>query len=603
MNITSGAIMNTEKIVDFDKLLTEAHRLTANRLKEALPAVNEVVMLAEAEGTSNQKASAYLLQATYCALISSDYPKCLELLQKTEQFADDNHHAENKDEINTIYGHAYLGLGDTVKANQHFLTAIKTLERKPQKDFMSLKKLAHLNYNMFLLFNTNTKEITLEKYYNRAIELFEHLSDRHGIARCYNSMATVYYNQHDFQKALDYLLQALNISKDLDDLDGEGLYTNNAALVYSKLGDRENWEKFLAKALTLIADHASPQKLGMYHQIAAESSMEFGLYDRAVEEATKALELFNQIKASRYIASQYGLLSKAHSQLGQYQQAWEYQHKYIDYLENTADKETQYAVARARVIFELEQKEKETELLREKNTEIEDYARQLELSNEELRLFAHVASHDLREPVRMISSYVELLNRSFKNDVTDSQADYIKFIKDGAARMDELIADLLQFSKLNNQSNKEDVKLNNIINSIKANLSALIKEKNAVIESDELPVIHAGKTHMIQLFQNLVGNAVKYNLSGVPRVKITCTDEGTQYLFAIADNGIGIAAEFREKVFDIFQRLHSRHEFSGTGIGLTICRKIVDQMNGRIWVEDNNGAGTIFKFILPKVTA
>lgn len=594
--------MSKGTIQDFDKLAEEAHKQTANRQKHAHTLVAQLVELAEHEGNNNHKAKAYLIQATHCALVSCEFSKAIELLQKSEHLFDQEHLNRDLDEINTIYGHAYLSLGENVKANQHFLAAIKIIERNPNKDYYSLKKLAHLNYNMFLLYNSNVKEISLEKYYNRAVELFEHLSDRHGIARCYNSMATIYYNQANYTEALECLLKSVGIARELNDEDGLSLYVNNTALVYSKLGDRQNWEKFLADSHRLISEHVNPQKLGMYHQIAAESSMEFGLYEQAIEHAKKALELFKTIKASRYVASQQVLLAKAYVQLGDYKSAWEAEHKYTEYLETSADKETQYAVTRARTVFEVEQKEKEAELLREKNAEIEDYARQLELSNEELKLFAHVASHDLREPVRMISSYVELLNRSFKDGMNPSQADYIKFIKDGALRMDELIADLLQFSKLNNTANKENINLNDTVKNIKANLSALIKEKNAQITCDELPTIYAGKTHMIQLFQNLISNAVKYNLSTPPAVNIAYSADDENHTFAISDNGIGIPAEFRERVFEIFQRLHSRHEFSGTGIGLTICRKIVDQMNGKIWVEDNPTGGTVFKFSLPKLS-
>lgn len=592
--------MSKGAIQDFDKLAEEAHKQTANRQKHAHGLVQELVKLAEEKGSNNQKAKAYLIQATHCALISSNYSKAIELLQKSEHLFDQEHLNHELDEINTIYGHAYLSLGENVKANQHFLAAIKIIERNPNKDFFSLKKLAHLNYNMFLLYNSNVKEISLEKYYNRAIELFEHLSDRYGIARCYNSMATIYYNQANYTEALECLLKSVGIAKELNDEDGLSLYVNNTALIYSKLNDRQNWEKYLSDSYNLISDHESPQKLGMYHQIAAESSMEFGLYEKAIEHSKLALELFKKIKATRYIASQHTILSKAYAHLGDYKNAWEAERQYTEHLETSADKETQYAVTRARTVFEVEQKEKEAELLREKNSEIEDYARQLELSNEELKLFAHVASHDLREPVRMISSYTELLSRSFKDSITPNQAEYIKFIKDGAQRMDELIADLLQFSKLNNTANKEHINLNETIKNIKANLSTLIKEKGAQITADELPTIHAGKTHMIQLFQNLISNAIKYNLNTPPIVNIGYTNEGDNQIFAISDNGIGIPAEFRERVFEIFQRLHSRHEFSGTGIGLTICRKIVDQMNGKIWVEDNPTGGTIFKLSLPK---
>jgi light-regulated signal transduction histidine kinase (bacteriophytochrome) len=249
--------------------------------------------------------------------------------------------------------------------------------------------------------------------------------------------------------------------------------------------------------------------------------------------------------------------------------------------------------------FERQQQQRETTMLKQKSEEVRQYANQLEQSNEELKQFAHAASHDLREPVRMIVSYAELLEMTLKGQLTKEQQELFAYLKEGGKRINEMIAGILAFSKVNNHSELSQVSLADILQLVKNNLKLMISSKNALIESETLPVVMSNQVLMTQLFQNLLTNGLKYNHSEQPHIRITYLREGEFYRFCISDNGIGIEEKYREKVFDIFTRLQNRQHHSGSGIGLAICKKIVDRLGGEIFNQPNEWGGTDFIFTLP----
>jgi PAS domain S-box-containing protein len=241
------------------------------------------------------------------------------------------------------------------------------------------------------------------------------------------------------------------------------------------------------------------------------------------------------------------------------------------------------------------------EQLTKLNKTLEKRAAELQASNTELERFAYVASHDLQEPLRMVSSFLQLLEKKLDGALDNTGKQYIAFAIDGAERMKILIQDLLQYSRVG--TSKElivDVDLNEILKSVQALYSLAIKEAGAVLIVHPLPVVKAERGQMQQLFQNLIGNALKYTGSNTPVIEIGCEDRLNNWQFFIRDNGIGIAPRFYEKIFVIFQRLHNKSEYSGTGIGLAICKKIVERHEGQIWVESSTGNGSTFFVSLPK---
>jgi two-component system CheB/CheR fusion protein len=246
--------------------------------------------------------------------------------------------------------------------------------------------------------------------------------------------------------------------------------------------------------------------------------------------------------------------------------------------------------------------QKETELiLKSLNEKLEKRAEQLVNSNLELERFAYVASHDLQEPLRMVSSFLQLLQKKYESQLDETGNKYIHLAVDGADRMKRLISDLLQFSRVSSTAIAlQPVDTNEVVEELKNLFKNKLFESGGVIHSSNLPVIMADKTPITQLLQNLIGNALKYRSDAPPEIWVDCKEEAGEYIFSIKDNGLGIDPKFFEKIFVIFQRLHNKNEYSGTGIGLAICKKIVDRFNGRIWVASEPGKGSTFSFSFPK---
>ncbi len=226
---------------------------------------------------------------------------------------------------------------------------------------------------------------------------------------------------------------------------------------------------------------------------------------------------------------------------------------------------------------------------------------QLALSNRDLEQFAYVASHDLQEPLRMVSNYCQLLGRRYKGRLDADADDFIHFAVDGAQRMQRLVDDLLAYSRVGSGRGKPvRTQVENAFRDAVKNLEASIQESGAAITHDALPELVADPNQLTQLLQNLLGNAIKFRSKRGPQIHVSAENRSGEWLLGVHDDGIGIAPEYREQIFVIFQRLNAKQEYPGTGIGLAICKKIMDTHGGKIWVESKAGPGTTFHFSFPK---
>ncbi|HEX2962476.1 MAG: ATP-binding protein [Bacteroidota bacterium] len=224
----------------------------------------------------------------------------------------------------------------------------------------------------------------------------------------------------------------------------------------------------------------------------------------------------------------------------------------------------------------------------------------LEKSNSDLQQFAYAASHDLQEPLRMITNYINLLEKKLKGTLDAQTGKYLEFIIDGAKRMQGLIHGLLLFSRITAQKKEfKPTDLNYIVEDVLKDLELIITESGAEINVSKLPVLNAEPTQMHQLFQNLIANAIKFRGEKNPVIHIIAERRENSLIFCVRDNGIGINPEFLERVFMIFQRLHEREKYAGNGIGLALCKKVVENHGGRIWVESEEGKGAAFYFTIP----
>ncbi len=225
---------------------------------------------------------------------------------------------------------------------------------------------------------------------------------------------------------------------------------------------------------------------------------------------------------------------------------------------------------------------------------------ELARSNRELEMFAYVVSHDLQEPLRMVQSYVQLLNRRYGDELDEDAREFIDFAVEGAERMQRMMEDLLRYSRVGSRGDEfEETALDSALDEALENLSVSIDESNATIERNELPVLKIDRGQMVQVFQNLIGNAIKFSGPEPPCVHIDAERDNGSWVVSVSDEGIGIPDEQRERIFALFQRLHGQDSYSGTGIGLAICKRIIERHGGSIWIESTPGEGSTFYFSLP----
>ena len=240
-------------------------------------------------------------------------------------------------------------------------------------------------------------------------------------------------------------------------------------------------------------------------------------------------------------------------------------------------------------------------ILKKTEKRLKGTVEELERSNEELQSFAYITSHDLQEPLRTIASYAQLLERRYKNKLDPDADEFIDFMVDGASRMKEMIQGLLDYSRVGTRGHEfKEFEAQTALNYALNNLGASIGETGAEITYDELPIIFADKDQIIRVFQNLIGNTIKFRREGVrPKIHVSVQKTDDEYIFSVSDNGIGLEEQYSDKIFEVFKRLHAIGEYQGAGIGLAVVKRIIDRHGGRIWVESELGKGSTFYFTIP----
>ncbi len=233
------------------------------------------------------------------------------------------------------------------------------------------------------------------------------------------------------------------------------------------------------------------------------------------------------------------------------------------------------------------------------NEQLHQRTIELERSNKELEKFAYVSSHDLQEPLRTITSYIQLLQKKMSNDLDEETVEYMNFVVNASQRMRNIIISLLEYSRINREVKPfQQVQIHSVLKDVQENMFLSIRDNKVRIETGELPVVTADYTQITMLFQNLIGNAIKFRSEKDPQIQITAKKEGDNYVFSVQDNGIGIDPKHENKIFEMFQRLNHKEKYPGTGIGLAICKKIVERHGGSIWMSSEKDRGSTFYFTL-----
>ena len=493
----------------------------------------------------------------------------------------------------------YIGLGSSgatyERLNQTDLSIFyneKALELAEQINVKT--SIAYAAHNLGSNYLTIGKPQKALKLFQKSLLIKKETKDKWGQIGTLRALANTYREMNNPIQAIVYLEEALAISKEINS-------KTRVLEIYGYLADAHKEAGYTSKGFEYLKRYINLQDSVLNEATLKKMSDIQGEYEfQKKENEIALLTKQGEIDSLRFymlLAMVSVLLLISFFILRQNN----LQKKSNQLLE---EKNREIQLKNEEVSLAYSMQQQINQLLEEKNEKIRHQNELLENSNEDLKQFAYVASHDLKEPLRMIASYTSLLKRRYIAQLDDTAQEFMHFIVDGAKRMDILLSDLLSYSRANSQVISSDkVNLQNVLIMVNNNLQEQLYRQNAHIDIDynNLPAVQGNQTHLIQLFQNLISNGIKFRGKAKPLVKIRCKQQDNQNIFSIQDNGIGISPENKEAIFEMFRRLHTREEYEGTGIGLATCKKIVERHGGKIWVESEIGQGSTFYFTLPVV--
>ena len=489
------------------------------------------------------------------------------------------------------------------------------------------------------------------QYFLEALDKCEAMGYREMIVQVQINIGTLYAHLYNYEEATRRYENVLNQHSDVIDFKTKTVVFNNLGNIYltaeqpetaigyfekaHQMAKENNFHDLLAYSLAQLS--RTKIALNRFEEATVDATDAQRMFDEtglingkqinllnlcriafkenrgqdAYNMAMQAIELAQRIKDDAAEIKAYKLLVMIFKEKGQFEQALEYQERYTKIQEEFAkvqrnrhnlDMEIRHAIREKQKEIELLTKENEYQSqLIQKSEQITRQNEELLRVNDDLRQFAYIASHDLKEPLRMIGSFTQVIEKLAKPYVTEK--DYFRYVNEGVNRMNNLLDGLLRYSTVN-QSREEltDVALNDVFNLSLANLKIRVIETGVVIERGELPVLKGTQHLFVQLFQNLLANAIKFVKPGrQPYIRVAAEETPEAHIIHVTDNGIGISEENQVKIFEIFKRLHHQSEYEGTGIGLAICQKIAKRLGGRIIVKSALGVGATFSLYLPKV--
>ncbi len=511
----------------------------------------------------------------------------------------------------------------------------------------------YLNMAGLLEENNNSKEA--RKYYIKALEASEKTKNTMVISAVHLGVAEMYEAEGNIAQAKDNYTKALSIAEKDNDLEISVLATLGLSSINVIRGNKKvalEQAETAVKLAKTIGDAYSTiiacAKLATIQRATKE-------YDKSLNTSFKVIELAEKHNMTPDRIEAYREISKTYSEVNNYKQAYKFSEKYHDLRDSTFIEEKANNILSLEKKYHSDLKDKENTVLRlqqeeqilqinqnriinkalffilfllgivvflayrrywdkiyahnlledkvnERTEELRLMNKNLEKSNKELERFAYIASHDLREPLRNISGFAELLKRELKPQANSNISEYLSFITDNTKQLSTLIQDILTYSKVNDKSEVlTAINPNTVIDDINKSLAHTIKEKKVkIFVKDNLPILKSSGQQVYFLFKNLIENGIKYNNNSFPRIDIVCNDLGDRYEFLVKDNGIGIDPEYSAKVFEMFTRLHDRNYLKGTGLGLSLCRKIVENHGGTIKVKSTENKGSSFIFTWSK---
>ncbi len=563
---------------------------------------------------------------------------------------------EQKGFIYSQISDIYQNLGENQKAYEIQMQALQISE-----EIADTNGIARSNYSLASIFYYQQQYDEALSYYENAYRLGQLVDNGRLIYSCLAAIGSVYEKKGDMEQSLHYNQRSLQMATEISYSFGVAYAYGNLGANYWLLGEFKKAENYYLKSLQMKEELGDKWGAIGGNYGLGDTYISWGFPDQAIAIISVGLELSKSIDSKPRLLEGYKLLSDAYTKKNDKDLAFEYLSKYVSLKDSIINEKTVEEMGQSKRRYEIQKREQEIKLLKadnelfeknqkiqnlrnysfgfaillllvasgwffsrnklhqkmnnlleeknamlnHKNDEIHIKNEQLAESNENLSQFAYVASHDLKEPLRMINSYTRLLERRYTGLFDENAKEFMFYITDAVGRMTTLLDDLLDFSRAgNNKVVSELLNFNDIMFIVKSNLQVQLGELNAtlVAEEKDIPAINVNRTQLIQLIQNLVSNGVKFRGERDPVVTVDCVPKDGMMLFSIADNGIGISDENKPKVFEMFRRLHTREEYAGTGIGLATCKRIIDHYGGDIWVESTLGEGSTFFFTLPAGT-
>jgi len=501
----------------------------------------------------------------------------------------------------------YAVQSDYKTAMRYFLDALekgKEINHRPIS--------AQCLINIGTIYGHLDNQLEAETRYLSALNEYEDVLSLNTQVIAYNNLGNASLARDQFKEARKYFRNALELAKEAKYLQMQAHSAAQLSRAYIAENKIEQAIPFAAEAETLLRNlgDLNGRQINLINQ--GSIAFEAGNNDRAIILTSQGIAASKRMRDDSSEIRGYKVLAKIYQKRGDFEQALQYQLVYSSAQERylrerrnrqVQDLEIKYAIRDKQL--EIEQLRKENEyqsLLLKQNENISNKNAQLMQVNEELRQFAYVASHDLKEPLRMIGSYTQLIHRRHKEVFDEESTTFFNFVSEGVTRMNTLLDALLRYATIGkSEEDFEWIELKDAVELAVINLRVRVEETGAEISCGNLPKVHSIKSLLIQLFQNLIANAIKFRKKEtIPVININTEENEEEFILRVSDNGIGIAPEFQERIFVIFQRLHTRVDYQGAGIGLSICLKIVQRLGGKIWVESEVGQGATFCITIPK---
>ncbi len=614
--------------------------------KKVIIICEEAIQFSEEERTFWMRGDFfYEIGKAYAEL--TKYEEAIDYFEQAVSLRSEDYRRKTLGDAYTELALIHRVVGNYQKSYEYYLHLLRVQEAN--KD--SLKVTRTLYGIGCILFYQDNFSGALD-YYKRALKISEQLGKEKEMSSPLAGIASVYIEKKEYEKALKYNFKSLEIAKKIDYKVNVAYVLQNIGSCYLGMGQLSKAEEYISQSIELKKILEDPWGLvGSYKDLARiYSQME--RHDESIAILQEAMKIAEGIGSNPRKLNIYDIFIESYETAGDTEMANKYLHAYIELKDTLINESSVREMGAAKSGYEVKKREdkialltsqkelleKEQKiksltyylmgasllfmlaltfiwfsrfrmqqrmvgLLEEKNDQIHRQNKQLELSNEDLQQFAYVASHDLKEPLRMISSYTTLLKKRYQHLFDDQAEEFMFYVVDAVGRMQVLLDDLLAYSRIETQKgNQKWIESIDVISIVSSNLRMAITEKNVdvKINYNQLPKINADRSQMIQLFQNLISNAIKFVDTDKPQVEVGFKKAKGKMALFVKDNGIGIDEKSKAKIFEMFHRLHTKEEFEGTGIGLATCKRIVDRHMGEIWVESEKGKGSTFFIALPE---